>query len=401
MLKKQDNLNIPNKNTLNIPNKNTLNIPNNKNIFLQDYLVIEHVINIYWKNINSTRYLHTKKIFQFYKDLRNLLATYKIILNFVIVGSNNDESYNLFKEFFYEKSIDKFNDLYLEFNQNNIDSTIKDKNIFFNMLNNKWKYGLKAAIYSKESDIIVMRGSNDLIDPNIYFQIASQFEKKINKLYISTKSIHELKIYNWAVTLESNGNYINYTKNKNYFTQNYIWDNQYRKNETFDFSEIFKTSIATIGFIGLNKNGWKNLIKSSFNNYLHEIELEHYIRNNITNITTITLDTFFFNIKVNEEITCKSETLMSTRSELYNISDKLMKQIYSLIDYYNTSNCEILYKYLKDYFEDKECKIFFEKKIINNNISILKQAIPDSTLKYYKVNEELANFANVIFSFPK
>ena len=67
-------------------------------------IIIDHVITIYWNHKGSARYEHTKKVFKYYRDLRNLLINYGIVLNFTIVGSNKEDSLDLFKIYFCFKT---------------------------------------------------------------------------------------------------------------------------------------------------------------------------------------------------------------------------------------------------------------------------------------------------------
>lgn len=305
-------------------------------------LIIDHVIPIYFTSKESKRFLHTKKIFKYYNDLRKiLLDTHKIKLNFTIIGSNREISLDLFNDYLKNEL---FNDNYIEFDQKNI--TVHSES-FYEMLHEKWRVGLTSSIFNKISDIIVMRGSNDLVDPAIYIQMSRQFEKNKDKLYLSSKSIHSLGIYNFAILLESDGNIINYDNNKQNLINQYLWDQQYRG----DYSDVFKNSIGTIAFLGMNFNCWKLLLESDFNGYWHEVELENYMITKLTNLTTTTMNTFFLNIKVNEEITglhgiLELHSLM--RNSISNINelidDQMIERMNDLINYYNHDDISFMIK---------------------------------------------------------
>ena len=316
----------------------------NDNI-LENVLIIDHVIPIYFTSKESKRYLHTKKIFKYYSDLRKiLLETHNIKLNFTIIGSNKEISLYLFND---NLKNELFNDNYIEFDQQNITSPSQGES-FYEMLHDKWKIGLRFSAFNKVSDIIVMRGSNDLVDPAVYIQISKQVEKNKDKLYLSSKSIHSLGIYNFSILLESDGNIIEYDNNIQNLNNNSLWDHQYRGD---NHPSYFQNSIGTIAFFGMNLNGWKLLLESDFNCYWHEINLENYMITKITNLTTVTMNTFFLNIKVNEEITSSSgliEECNQMNKSISNINelvdDIMMERINDLIYYYNENNISFIIK---------------------------------------------------------
>jgi hypothetical protein len=332
-----------NTNKQTIMNNESSNEITNHNIY-ENVLIIEHVIPIYFTSKESKRYLHTKKIFKYYNDLRKiLLETHNIKLNFTIIGSNNEISLELFDDYLKNET---FNDNYIEFDQKNITCQSQGE-CFFQMLHEKWKVGLTFTVFNKISDIIVMRGSNDLVDPAIYIQIYKQFEKNKDKLYLSSKSIHQLSIYNFSILLESDGNIIEYDNNIQNLINQYLWDQQYRGN----YSSVFKNSIGTIAFFGMNLNCWKLLLESDFNCYWHEVHLENYMITKITNLTTVTMNTFFLNIKVNEEITSSSGLIeecnqmnksISNINEL--IDDQMIERMNDLINYYNHDDISFMIK---------------------------------------------------------
>jgi hypothetical protein len=363
----------------------------NKHNICENVLIIEHVIPIYFTSKESKRYLHTKKIFKYYNDLRKLLLeTHNIKLNFTIIGSNQETSLELFDD--YLKN-DTFNDNYIEFDQKNI--TIHSES-FFEMLHEKWKVGLTFSVFNKISDIIVMRGSNDLVDPAIYIQMYKQFEKNKDKLYLSSKSIHQLGIYNFSILLESDGNIIEYDNNIQNLNNNCLWDHQYRGD---NYPSCFKNSIGTIAFLGMNLNCWKLLLESDFNCYWHEVNLENYIITKLTNLTTVTMNTFFLNIKVNEEITSSSgliEECNQMNKSISNINELvdnlMMERINDLIYYYNENNISFMIK----------CVTNIEK--MNDFLDKTK------FLEHFEYNEDnymqiknthfIENFSGVIFTLP-
>jgi len=346
-------------------------------------LIIEHVIPIYFTSKESKRYLHTKKIFKYYNDLRKiLLERHNIKLNFTIIGSNQETSLDLFNDYLKNEL---FNDNYIEFDQKNI--TVHSES-FFEMLDEKWKVGLRFSAFNKISDIIVMRGSNDLVDPAIYIQMSRQFEKNKDKLYLSCKSIHPLGIYNFAILLESDGNFINYNNDKQDLINQYLWDQQYR-----DCPDDFKNSIGTIAFFGMNLNSWKLLLESEFNCYWHEVNLEKYMLTTITNLTTTTMNTFFLNIKVNEEITGSNGILelhSLMRKSISNIDeiidDLMMERINDLIHYYNNDDISFMIK----------CITNIEK----TNDFLDKTKVFEHCEFQLKSNHCIENFCGVRFTLP-
>jgi len=350
----------------------------------ENILIIDHVVAIYFTSKESKRYLHTKKIFKYYYDLRKiLLEKYNIKLNFTIIGSNNEISLELFDDYLKNET---FNDNYIEFDQKNI--TVHSES-FYEMLHEKWKLGLTFTVFNKISDIIVMRGSNDLVDPAIYIQMYKQFEKNKDKLYLSSKSIHQLGIYNFAILLESDGNIINYDNNKQNLINQYLWDQQYRGN----YASVAKNSIGTIPFFGMNLNCWKLLLESDFSCYWNELLLENYMITKLTNLITLTMNTFFLNIKVNEEIT-PSNGILELHSLMRNsisninelIDDLMMERVNDLIHYYNENDISFMIKCVTDIEKTND---YFDKTKIFEHCEF-----------QLKSNHVIENFHGVRFTLP-
>lgn len=365
------------------------------NVYFKDYLIIDHVITIFWKS--RQRYIHTKNIFKYYKDLRNLLFySHKIILNFTIVGSNNEESFELYKNIL-NCNDGIFNDVYLEYDQ-----TKKFPNNLMKMLHDKWLFGINTS-FAKKSDLIVLRGSNDIVEPKIYIQMKEQYEKNENKLYIASKTIPHLDLLNISLiipTTFSDVDEINYLDcNKLYYFNNQ-YTNRYDKNT--------KHTIGTIGFIGAKPETWKttiNFLNSNKNafNIANEIELEMFIRRNITNLITITSNTFFFNIKLNDELSSLSSLLDLLQikntisiSDIENKDYAMSCRIKYMIEYFNSNNIEYRIELLE--------KIIAHDNTIINTKLFEKYIVQDCNhfkTEYLSIDVDKLYFTGVRFSLPK
>ena len=340
----------PNESTIGLVNKSIHNINEylehnqipievGKEIYLRDFLVIEHVIPIYWNE--TQRLLLTKKLFKYYKDLRLIFFySHKIILNFTIIGSNGDESLQLFNnDLCINNGI--FNDTYIEFDQSNYEINGFEKLV--DMLGKKCRTGLIEAS-KKQSDITVMRGSNDIVDPFIYIQIQEQYTPYQYKLYISSKTIPQLGIFNFEIIdyckkiNDEDINISNFEEAKIIF--NYQYNNSMQKN--------FRMAIATISFVGFSSNMVKNILEKTEEaniSLAHEVEVEMFIRRNITNLITLTQDTFLINPKVQENngnITNINEIKDYNNVKFENIDISIRNRASQLIDYFNSGNINIL-----------------------------------------------------------
>ena len=350
---------------------------NFRDIYFKDYLIIDHVIPIFWKS--KCRYIHTKNIFKYYQDLRNILFySHNIILTFTIVGSNNAESLEL-----YENNLKCdngiFHDIYIEYDQQS-----KYPGNLMMMLHDKWVCGFEAS-FIKTSNIIVLRGSNDVVEPKIYVQIKEQYYKgEQNKLYIASKSVPHINLSNISLIMpttfsETTGT-ICYNDNKYNIL---CFDNQYHKNH---YSFDFVASIGTIGFIGLTKNTWQHIFSllntnPGLFNIANEIELEMYIRRNITNCITLTQNTFFLNIKLQSDNITELSTLKHTLPHIsefpllqlhqYNADSDMNTRINYMIEYFNSDNIidkfEILEKILNTDYTFIDNSKFSEYHIEGDN----------------------------------
>lgn len=344
--------------------QNDIPIEKINSVYLEDYLIIEHVITIFWND--SERFLLTKKVFDYYKDLRQVFFySHKMILNFTVVGSNGDESLKVFND---NLAINDgiFNDTYIEFDQSKYDISDRGKRI--SMLDAKWREGLTVAA-KKHNNIIVMRGSNDIVDPFIYIQIQQQYNPHAKKLYVASKTIPQLDIFNIAIVdwcKKINDDDINIFELNN--NTNIIFNNQYPS------QRMCKMSISTIAFLGFSSNIVNEILNKTENKKIlaNEIILEMFVRKNVTNHITLTQDTFFLNPKITnkkDNITQINNIRHYHNIKLYKINTTIKQRINNIINYFNNEkNINILETIIKGYCNrgvSKEILSDYEKIIYN------------------------------------
>lgn len=373
--------------------------PEKKSIYLQDFLLIEHVIPIFWND--TGRFLLTKKVFSYYKDLRQIFFySHKIILNFTIIGSNGNESLKLFNDNLVIND-GVFNDTYIEFDQSKYDTKIYS--VMLKLLSDKWRKGFEISM-KNQSDITVMRGSNDIVDPFIYIQIKEQYNPLVKKIYMASKTIPELDVLNFSI--------INICKNtpdgniliNDIDNVKYVFNNQYPHN--YAGKDIFEKSISTIAFLGFSSSIMDKILKLSYNICLaNECELEMTIRRNITKYITLTQDTFFINPKVINKIdnvTQESNLKSLNNLHISKVNNKIMNRAKKLINYFNNKDITILENIIQGYRNRGISKELLStyKEEINGDRVYYKKKIGKKILKNKELLLKHNPFRNVKFSIP-
>ena len=204
------------------------------------------------------------------------------------------------------------------------------------MLHDKWLAGCIKSI-RKQSHISIMRGSNDLIDPYIYIQIKDQFEPGVEKLYMSTKTLPKLDVFNFTII-----NNIDIIDNniiiRDLHNPAILFNNQY-PNRGANINEV--SSICTIACFGWSSNIFIKIINAAIHNNIclaDEVQCETFIRKNICNKFTLTQDTFFINPKCNnaaDNITNISNISYLNNIKLDDIKQPLQNRIQEFIYWFN------------------------------------------------------------------
>ena len=331
-------------------------------------ITIEHIILIYWISTDDPRFILTRQIFKYYTDLRDvLLKTHKIVLNFTIVGSNGNDSLSLFENYLCINN-NIFNDTYIEFDQSKYKT--KPMEELLNMLDKKWEAGLiSVKTNEKACDIIVLRGSNDIVEPFIYIQLKHQFEPMVDKLYVSSKTIPSLNIFNLSIICKC-------SKNKECIElpnvlnteKNCYFNNQYPKSH----NETHRKTISTIAFIGFSSTLLDRIIIPLKNKKLtisNEMNFETYIRKNICNLMTLTNSTFFINPKVSINDITSFEFIKNAYNNvnISKISNDMKQRIYKLVEYFNTSDINLLFEIANNY-----TNVSIDQKLLSKYSKITK-----------------------------
>jgi len=201
---------------------------------------IDLAVPVYHGNNNSKR----KLMIIFFKYLRNIsdvLAEYNIFLSFTIVGSDKEDSLNLFSTHLKKNELDT----YIEYDQKNIDyknlprSYNNYKNPIFEMLHYKF-YSCFANSWKKNVNINCLSGSNDFIDISFYFDAAHKYNSNVSQIYGLNKRKN-------VTLIESNSIIQHLNKDKTLF-----WNLDYGQNPSF------KNVIFAGGIIGISHSPfWK------------------------------------------------------------------------------------------------------------------------------------------------
>jgi len=240
---------------------------------------IDLAVPVYHGNNISKR----KLMIIFFKYLRNIsdvLAEYNIFLSFTIVGSDKEDSLNLFSTHLKKNELDT----YIEYDQKNIDyknlprSYNNYKNPIFEMLHYKF-YSCFANSWKKNVNINCLSGSNDFIDISFYFDAAHKYNSNVSQIYGLNKRKN-------VTLIESNSIIQHLNKDKTLF-----WNLDYGDNPSF------KNLSFAGGIIGISHSPFwkkpenrKHLLdclsksKSAFN----EVEIERiFIKDGDCKIVTI------------------------------------------------------------------------------------------------------------------
>jgi len=240
---------------------------------------IDLAVPVYHGNNNSKRQL----MIIFFKYLRNIsdvLAEYNIFLSFTIVGSDKEDSLNLFSTHLKKNELDT----YIEYDQKNLDpKNIKFpyrnySNAIFEMLHYKF-YSCFANSWKKNVNINCLSGSNDFIDISFYFDAAHKYNSNLSQIYGLNKRKN-------VTLITSNSAVQRLNKDKTLF-----WNLDYGQSPTF------KNVSFAGGIIGISRSPfWKKPknekylldLLSKSNSAFNEVEIEKiFIKNGDCTVVTI------------------------------------------------------------------------------------------------------------------
>ena len=201
---------------------------------------IDLAVPVYHGNNNSKREI----MIMFFKYLRNIsdvLAEYNIFLSFTIVGSDKEDSLNLFSTHLKKNELDT----YIEYDQKNIDykglqrEYSSYENPIFQMLHYKF-YSCFTNSWKKNVNINCISGSNDFIDISFYFDAAHKYNSNLSQIYGLNKRKN-------VTLITSNTAVQHLNKDKTLF-----WNLDYGQNPSF------KNVIFAGGIIGISHSPfWK------------------------------------------------------------------------------------------------------------------------------------------------
>lgn len=319
------------------------------------------------------RLLLTKKVFDYYKDLRQVFFySHKMILNFTIVGSNGDESLKVFNDNLVIND-GVFNDTYIEFDQSTYDT--KNYYILLKLLSDKWRKGFEISV-KKQNDITVMRGSNDIVDPFIYIQIQQQYNPLVKKIYMASKTIPELDILNFSIISKCKNTTDGDIRIDDINNLEYVFNNQYPHN--YGKNDIFEKSISTIAFLGFSSSMVDNILKATNNIYLANECIRNVGKKKITKYITLTQDTFFINPKViNTSDNVTQETSLTNLNNLHisKINSEIINRAKTVINYFNNKDITILETIIKNYHNrgiSKELLSNYKREMIHDKVYYIK-----------------------------
>lgn len=300
-------------------------INNIEKLINKNYITMDISIPIYFKNNTDLKYLHMIKIFKYLNKIRNILNKYNILITFTIIGSNKNLSEELFNTYLklYE------DDIYIEFDQNNIDYNkniyINYNNCFFDMLSRKFSTCFINS-FKKNKDISFLMGSNDFISINFFLQTKYNYEKNKKQCYGINRPINNT--YNYELLIECHKDI---TKNLLLDIKN-IWNLDY--GNTINSKPLFAGGI--IGFsnkLFTDKHFYNYFENPKMYHLYNEILLERYAIQHNAELPTVN-NILFLNIKTSCDIT--------------QISSIINNNIINQINNDNIKKNSILYKFIKN-----------------------------------------------------
>lgn len=295
-----------------------------------------------------------------------------------------------------------FNDTYIEFDQSKYDT--KNYSILLKLLSDKWREGFKMSI-KKQSNITVMRGSNDIVDPFIYIQIKKQYNPLVKKIYMASKTIPELDVLNFSIISTCKKTTDGDIRIDDIDNLKYVFNNQYPDN--YANNDIFEKSISTIAFLGFSSSIVDEILKVSNKIYLaNECALEMCIRRKITKYITLTQDTFFINPKVIEKtdnVTQANSLKRLNNLHISKINSIIINRVKQVINYFNNRDITILENIIKNYHSrgiSKELLSNYKKEMNGVKIYYRKKKLGKNILKDKNLLRKHSKFRNVNFSVP-
>lgn len=146
------------------------------------------------------------------------------------------------------------------------------------------------------------------------------------------------------------------------------FNNQYPKHHP----ATDRKTISTIAFIGFSSTLLDKIIIPLKNKKLtisHEMNFETYIRKNICNLMTLTNSTFFINPKVsiNDITSFKSIKNVNNNVNIHKISNDMKQRIDKLVEYFNTSDINLLFEIANNY-----TNVSIDQKLLSKYSKITK-----------------------------
>jgi hypothetical protein len=252
---------------------------------------------------------------KYLRKLSNDLTKNNIKLTFTIIGSDQEESLNMFHK--YLKNSEE--DIYVEFNQNNIDySSVPEKyhhyrNPLFKMLHVKFITCFQES-WKKDRDIYLISGSNDFIHIDFY-------RNMVHELNIKKKQIFGLNKVKNISLITKNENIVKLEKDRTL-----IWDLDYGKYVYDDYNNILTGCIFGItktSLLGEREHMFKNLQES--HQAFNELMWERIFAKNGCEIGNIECN-ICINYKVNTDLT-SIDMIKNTIRDLYEFNEEEDKYI--------------------------------------------------------------------------
>ena len=150
---------------------------------LKDPIKIDLAVPTYYGNSKSKRDI-TILFFKYLRYISDKLANMNIQLSVTIVGSDNQDSLDLFNTYVKKNELDT----YIEFDQKNTDYKSIRKNYtcydhsIFSMLHAKF-HSCFVNSWEKDANIYCLSGSNDFIDINYYIDAARNYDAGKSQIY--------------------------------------------------------------------------------------------------------------------------------------------------------------------------------------------------------------------------
>ena len=265
---------------------------------LKDPIKIDLAVPTYYGNTKSKRDV-TILFFKYLRYISDTLANMNIQLSFTIVGSDNQDSLDLFNTYVKKNELDT----YIEFDQKNIDYKSVGKNYtgyvhpIFSMLHFKF-HSCFVNSWKKDANIYCLSGSNDFIDINYYIDAARNYDVGKSQIYGLNKRKN-------VTLITSNTSLQNLNE-----TESLLWNLDYGFGSVGQFKDIhFSGGIIGISPFCKNPEVKNNILNTLLNTLLHSREAynEMTIEKIFINTGDCFIETingcFSINYKVGDDLT--------------------------------------------------------------------------------------------------